>query len=100
MTLLLMRQSNLFTVGRLDQKQTIPSAISSNLTRQVEPVEIGACLGLRQHTLRESLKSASPIGSSIRYANNTLGIRLSKLCLERKHYKSVGVPPRAVRSRR
>ena len=76
--------------GRLDQKQTIPSAISSNLTRQVEPVEIGACLGLRQHTLRESLKSASPIGSSIRYANNTLGIRLSKLRLERKPYKSVG----------
>jgi hypothetical protein len=77
-------------VGRLDQKQTIPSAVSSNLTHQVEPVEVGDCLGLRQHTLRESLKSASPIGSSIRYANNTLGTRLSKLRLERKHYKNGG----------
>jgi hypothetical protein len=28
-------------------------------------------LGLRQHRLRESLKSASPIGNSIRYANIT-----------------------------
>ena len=82
-------------VGRLDQKQTIPSAVSSNLTHQVEPVEVGDCLGLRQHTLRESLKSASPIGSSIRYANNTLGTRLSKLRLERKPYKSVGAPPQA-----
>src|ERR1700722_5808741 len=100
MTLLLMPQSNLFMVGRLDQKQTIPSAVSSNLTRQVEPVEIGDCLGLRQHTLRESLKSARPIGSSIRYMNNTLCIRLSKLRLERKHYKRVGPPPQAVRSRR
>jgi len=35
-------------VGRLDQKQTIRSAISSNLTYQVEPVEVGDCLGLRQ----------------------------------------------------
>ena len=79
MTLLLMRQSNLLTVGRLDQKKTIPLAISSNLTHQLEPVEIGDCLGLRQHRLRESLKSPSPIGSPIRYANNTLGMRLSKL---------------------
>ena len=94
-----MRQSNLFTVGRLDQKQTISSAISSNLTHQLEPVEIGDCLGLRRHRLRESLKSASPIGSSIRCANNTLGIRLSKRRSARKHYQSVGPPPRAVRSR-
>jgi hypothetical protein len=87
-------------VGRLDQKQTVPSAISSNLIHQVEPVEIGDCLGLRQHTLRESLKSASPMGSSIRYANNTLGIRLSKRRFERKHYKNVGAPSQAVRNRR
>jgi hypothetical protein len=85
-----MRQSNLFTVGRLDQKQTIPSASSSNLTHQLKPVEIGDCLRLRQRRLRENLKSPSPIGSSIRYANNTLGIRLSKLRLERKHYENVG----------
>ena len=89
MTLLLMRQSNLFTVGRLDQKQTISLAISSNLTHQLEPVEIGDCLGLRQHRLRESLKSASPIGGSIRCANNTLAIRLSKrrFSRARKHCK-------------
>jgi hypothetical protein len=55
---------------------------------------------LRQHTLRESLKSASPMGSSIRYANNTLGIRLSKRRFERKHYKNVGAPSQAVRNRR
>src|ERR1700733_9299877 len=100
MTLLLMPQSNLFMVGRLDQKQTIPSATSSNLTRQVEPVEIGDSLGFRQHRLLESLKSASPTGGSIRYLNNTLGIRLSKLRLERTHYKSVEAPPQVGRSRR
>jgi hypothetical protein len=35
------------------------------------------------------------MGSSIRYANNTLGIRLSKRGFERKHYKNVGAPSQA-----
>jgi hypothetical protein len=82
-------------VGRLDQKQTISSAISSNLTHEVEPVEIDDCLRLRQRRLRESQKSASPIGSLIRYANNTPGMRLSKRPLERKHYKNEVAPPQA-----
>jgi hypothetical protein len=61
----------------------------------VNQLKLAIVWGWRQLRLRESLKSASPIGSSIRYANNTLGIRLSKLRLERKPYKSVGAPPQA-----
>ncbi len=79
-------------VGRLDQKQTIRSVISSNLTHRVEPIEVGDCLRLRQLDFGRAWSVRAPIGSLIRHANNTLGIRLSKRRLERKHYESAGAP--------